>query len=423
MTGAKGGLPEPKRVAEITPEHLVKGMLNVVIFGPGRGEAILLMLPDGSVGIVDGCGEPRSKDGRGDPVRELLAHLERERQDSELSLRFVCLTHPHDDHYGGLGRLLQAYEGRVDEVWCPFQTGDHYIDAYRSWLDHCKEPAEQPDRDSLRGLDRAFHEMRRRHTDTAPKPRIFKQGTPLLNSRRRMDGAVLRIFGVGPSDADIQDAQDALVATLSALTSGTRRSLFDPNDASGALLVRWGKAQVLLAGDLTRGRDALHGWQCTQSDIRDRVQVVNVAHHASAGAHYVDLWAKMKPALAIVTPFQGASNNQPPRPADIDRLLDSNADVVITARPKWVESQDDTGTALPVPVGGGLQPQSLQAPSRGRRAPGNGILSTVPAPGFDARRNAAAVALDRHGTIHQLVLAGEADLYRHSRTRDEDAAP
>jgi hypothetical protein len=32
-------------------------------------------------------------------------------------LAFVCLTHPHEDHYSGLSQILEAFEGRIDEFW------------------------------------------------------------------------------------------------------------------------------------------------------------------------------------------------------------------------------------------------------------------------------------------------------------------
>lgn len=412
MTRAKPRVPTPRWVEEILPAHIRPGALNIVVFGPGRGEAILVVLPDGRIGVVDGCREP-DKHGRGDPVRELLEQLNRERRErnqSELRLSFVCLTHPHDDHYGGLGRLLQAYQTRVDEVWCPFETGDRYAEQYRKWAELIRKPAEQPDRDALKGLGRVFDEMRRQHIEGTPKPRTLHEGMALLCDK--VKGTELSISGVGPSTADTRDAQSALYADLlvASEASGRGSPRFDPNDASGALLIRWGNAQVLLAGDLTRGKDALRGWQSAMGSITGPVQVVNVAHHASAGAHHEELWAMMEPALAIVTPFQGARGSQPPRPADIDRLAESNAEVVITARPAW--NWDEPGVTLPVPEGHDQRRQ----PARGRR-PKNNVLPSSPAPGFDARRNAAAVALSRRGTILQLVLAGEANLYRHSRTR------
>ena len=389
-------LPEPEWVDEILPRHLERGLLSIIVFGPGVGESVVVCLPNGSVGVVDGCREPASTgaNGDGDPVRELLRHLQVE------TLRFVCLTHPHDDHYRGLGRLLDAYGERVEEVWCPLETGDRYAATLVKYI-ACQRAGQGliPD-DDPKALDRAFRAMQPRRGASIPRPRLVLENTELL--RQTMNNGFLTIRGIGPSATDLKMANVALVKAIKE-SSGTH----DPNDASGALLIRWHKAQVLLAGDLTRGAGPLRGWNGVEAQITGRVQVVNVAHHASAGAHHDDLWTRMKPRLAIVTPFKNASGANPPRPADIARLIDSKARVVITARPSW--SWDDPAVQLPQPRRG--PPDVSESP----RAPKNGVLSKdaaqTPASPFNARRNAVAVSLDRHGTIRRVILSGQADFY------------
>jgi glyoxylase-like metal-dependent hydrolase (beta-lactamase superfamily II) len=131
-------VPAPEYVDEILPAHLPQGALSIAVFGPGRGEAIVVRLPDGSIGVVDGCREPTggAKDGRGDPVRELLRRIEKAGPvPTPFRLAFVCLTHPHDDHYPGLGRLLEAYERRVDHVWTVTQMTGKYARALPEWVE------------------------------------------------------------------------------------------------------------------------------------------------------------------------------------------------------------------------------------------------------------------------------------------------
>jgi beta-lactamase superfamily II metal-dependent hydrolase len=409
---------QPRRVDEILPEHLQKGLLNIVVFGPGRGEAIVVVLPDGQLGVVDGCREPEDHDsGRGDPVRELLAHISHHRDDRQMRLRFVCLTHPHDDHYGGLGRLLYAYQGRVDEVWSPVEVGDRYAQAYRKWLELSQEPSVVQDREILRGLDRVLAAMRSQDAHGHPRPRHLDQDK-LLVRPTKMYGAELSIWGVAPSATDLRLGLDALIERLRALEQpnppSNSSSSFDPNDASGALLLCWGKTRVLLAGDLTQGAHPHRGWQSARASIQGPVQIVNVAHHASEGAHDGELWTEMRPRLAIVTPFKNAKDNQPPKPGDIKRLLASNARVVITTRPKW--NWEETADTLPIPDPAGNVLRS-SSPARRRGAPKNDILGATDAPSFDDRRNAVATAIDRHGAIRSLVLAGQANLYHPVGTK------
>jgi hypothetical protein len=211
----------------------------------------------------------------------------------------------------------------------------------------------------------------------------------------------LTVCGVGPSPVSLELAQHALVQAVQENDHGR----FDPNDASGALLIRWGRAQVLLAGDLTRGRGPQCGWNDAKRCIRGEVHVVNVAHHASAGAHHDELWQTMQPTLAIVTPFQNAARNQPPRPSDIDRLASDGTRVVITARPQW--DRTDQAATLPGP-----EPRAPTTPAGNSRSG----LRMIPAPGPNALRNAAAVSLDPSGRICKLLLSGSARLYQNSRT-------
>jgi hypothetical protein len=172
---------------------------------------------------------------------------------------------------------------------------------------------------------------------------------------------------------------------------------------------------VVLAGDLVHDNDdPLRGWRIIHDDnhVGDTpVQVVNVAHHASAGAHYHPLWQAMAPQLAIVTPYQNASGSNPPRPADIGRLLDSGSEVVVTSKPNWDRNRGDG--PWPVIDPGKEQAPAEHTPRRRRRRPsaGHANLVTSAARKHLARRNAVAVTLDHDGAIQSITLAGAAAFY------------
>ncbi|WP_437525470.1 MBL fold metallo-hydrolase [Sorangium sp. So ce726] len=394
-------MPSPEYATEILPEHLPDGMLSIAVFGPGEGEAIVVRLPDGSIGVVDGCREPRdgNPEGIGDPVRELLTKLEASSPKSHnFTLEFVCLTHPHTDHYRGLGRLIEAYAGRIRHLWTVTHATPKYERALPEWLELIRT-GDAPDAGDLEGLTRvlaAFHEEKKRVQTLNPSG--FSQLShqkPLF--RRAMHGHELAIDACGPADDDIDDAQKELTEILDvAAKCGTISRKHDPNLTSGALLLRWGSAAVLLAGDLLRGRGLHSGWQRVRGHITGEVQVVNVAHHASEAAHDNTLWASMRPALAIVTPFKLGKVPNPPRPEQIAALA-RTAVVAITSPPEW----------------GGERNRPFPLRSRGRRnfAAKNGVITIVPKAGDSARRNAVGVTLDAAGGIRRLVLTGSADVY------------
>lgn len=377
------GLPLPERVDRIEPCHLVEGLLNVVVFGPGRGEASLVRLPDGQIGIVDGCGEPDpgAADGRGDPMRELLNALEENGGGPEpFRLAFVCLTHPHDDHYGGLGRLLARYRRRIDRICTVPLCNDRWREALMHWVSTLSSKDEPSDR-LRQGLDRFLTEFQDALRDDVSIT-LLTAGTRLPISAGSHQ---VSITACGPSGADVMHSQNALSKFEGALRASAK---FDPNRVSAALTLRWDRAGVLLAGDLVNeGECNNRGWFEACNYIDHEIQVVNAAHHASAEAHHDPLWQRLKPKLVIVTPFKKAERGQPPRPEMIN-LLAADATVAITSPPLWA------------------------ALSGGPPVARNPALVVAAPPKYADRKNAVAVALDRDGTIRRLVLAGKADLYR-----------
>jgi hypothetical protein len=387
-------------VKQLRPEHLPDGMLSIAVFGPGKGEAIVVRLPDGSVGVVDGCREPRDDGGRGDPVRELVDAFARvSRIPDAFRLSFVCLTHPHDDHYAGLGRLLEAYAGRIDEVWSVLHTTPRYAQALHEWLAATRGgEISLPDDANPRGLARVIEQLHAAHQKYGSAP--YNVGAGQLLRSASLRGHQFVAMACGPSHKDLIDATDELLFLLQQKAEGLEpRIEHDPNRTSGAILLRWGDAAILLTGDLLCGADPRSGWLAARKYVTHQVQVVNVSHHASVEAHDATLWEIMKPRLAIVTPFKMAAGNQPPRPDQIAAIASTSV-VAITSPPAW--------------PGGTLESaRPMDAHSRSRRSvkPKNSVLSLEPTRAHGDISNAIAVSLDPTGRIVSFVLAGEADVY------------
>ncbi|HSP80934.1 MAG TPA: MBL fold metallo-hydrolase, partial [Myxococcaceae bacterium] len=396
-------VPEPTRVDKVLPEHLADEALSLVVFGPGKGEAQVVVLPDGRVGVVDGCREPSSPGG--DPVREFLAALDQRAslRGESFRLAFVCLTHPHDDHYAGLGRLLQAYRGRVDAVWSVSKVGDRYAEALSSYVGatHAgRKPL--PDDAKVRGLERVLHEFIEAYERQGSRLRQVSQSKSLL--KETVHTRRLKISACGPADRDVDKAQLALVKGIEdLLVEGEHAVGFDPNATSGALVIRWGDAGMLLGGDLLCARGDIRGWEDVWHEIEPPIQVVKVAHHASAEAHHDGLWQRLGAPLAIVTPFKDARGSMPPRPEQISRLA-RDAVVAISSVPDWPPGCSDHPQSLyPVP----RPPRSRQGGAKAR----NGVLPMASNPGPVDAHNAVAVSLDPTGKLVRFVLAGGANVY------------
>ncbi|HRI72780.1 MAG TPA: MBL fold metallo-hydrolase, partial [Polyangium sp.] len=341
--------------------------------------------------------------GLGDPVRELLNRMKPSR------LLFACLTHPHDDHYAGLGRLVEHYKKRIDHIW-NVDLGGPALKALLATQVRMRARKESlPDADSPKGLERVitrFSEAQKQH---GSRPNILHAGIPLLK-HAQTDGVTVTACGPAPVD---------MIRLRESLYEAVERSIergeavdrdFDPNIASGALLLRWEQAGVLLAGDLLCGMHEDSGWRHAFDHVDGPVQVVNVAHHASEEAHDGTLWAKMSPALAIVTPFNyGATHHftrngipgkrkYPPRPEQI-ALLAKSCTVAITSPPHW----EDESNAPRATRGVSAKTEFGEK---------NDALTITPSSETkNSHRNAVAVSLDATGTICSFVLAGQADVY------------
>jgi beta-lactamase superfamily II metal-dependent hydrolase len=357
----------------IRAEHLPDGKLSVAIFGPGEGESIVVRLPDGRVGVVDGCAQAHY-----DPVQALLNALEVKQ------LAFVALTHPHEDHYRGLAELIARFEPM--ELWKP-PASARSLNALLAVAPELPALAKGQDKSQLQGFLKALQAHRKLR-------RVRRLGAQTELLRADVLKHPLRVVACGPAENDTDQADEDIYKAMLAINAKEKVGRgMDPNRASGAILVEWGEARVLLAGDLCGSQGVAHGWSWLTDQLRARVQVVSVAHHASEAAHHEAIWDQMAPQIAIVTPFMHAQSKQPPRRDMLATLRDDpgGCAVVVTARPAWAKTAEPSGS----PEAAGLLPTRVPA-SR------NGALSEACAANASGEHG-CAVALNADGSIHSAV--------------------
>ncbi len=245
-----------------------KPALQVSVLDIGQGDAILLQASDGTRALIDGGPDP-----------DLLVRRLDERiplWDRHLDL--VLLTHPHEDHSGGLAGLLPRY--RIDRI---AETG---MPSEGAGVRELRSAAARA------GVDRVR-----------------------LTQGDELDVGVAHLEVLWPPRERLPQVT---------LTDG--RAI---NDTSIVLAVSVGRQRMLLTGDIEDDRD--QDLLPVLPDDGRRWDLLKVAHHGSATASSAPLLDRLRPRLAAIS--VGADNRYGhPAPSTLDRLAASGARIWRTDR-------------------------------------------------------------------------------------------
>ncbi len=228
------------------------GRLTVAFLDVGQGDAALLKFPDGKTMLIDAGPKTRTYDAGERVILPFIKHSGVRKIDVAL------VTHPHDDHIGGLAYLIKN-----------IQTGEVLESGQRYSSDIKREC------DSLIGAKGIAH-------------RIAHAGEQI----NEFDGA--RVYVLHPNSRFVSPKGESFDA--------------NPNDGSVVLKVVYGKCAVLFMGDVDQPAE----WAITEiyGDFL-KSDILKVAHHGSITSSTPQFVLKSKPMYAVISVGKFNSFNHP----------------------------------------------------------------------------------------------------------------
>lgn len=289
--------------------------LEVSIFGPGRGESIVLHLGSGRWIVVDSCVDQQNQSV------SALDYLTKIGVDVANDVRMIVATHAHDDHFAGISSIFEACTSAV------FVISDALVN--EDFLAMAKADAK-----SSAGLRASAYSEFRAIFKTAEKRRNYTTGFRPLRHASESDllltlqavGALpeVRVSALSPSEHAKTRALQILADNfIKAQTSRSKLSRLNPNEASIALWIEAGATNVLLGADLLKGPRGC-GWHAVVNtfDPPSPASLYKVAHHGAESSHHQEAWDKLLTdnPLAVLAPFRNGDIDLP-KPSDVTRIL------------------------------------------------------------------------------------------------------
>ncbi|MFI5957743.1 MBL fold metallo-hydrolase [Cryptosporangium sp. NPDC051539] len=299
--------------------------IEVSIFGPGKGESIVVHLGDNHWIVVDSC---RDQTNGEIPPLAYLNSMEVALKDA---VRLVVGTHAHDDHIAGLSSVYEACEASSFVCSAALSTDEFYA------------LAEDDERVGSLVRERVYREYRSIFDIARTRPRSLQGRRPLIRATERLSLLSIPVQDTQAEILAISPSQEALTRSIRKLADGAlrlgelpRSPAADPNELAVALWITVGNRSILLGADLLKGPVGC-GWQGALDWHRParKAEVVKVPHHGAPNAHWAPMWADLAvpEPLALLAPYRGGKTKRP-APDDIVRILELTPDAYITASPR-----------------------------------------------------------------------------------------
>jgi hypothetical protein len=298
---------------------------EISIFGPGKGESILVHLGKNEWIIVDSCVD------QVDNSIPALKYLETIGVDPAGAVKVVLGSHAHDDHIAGISRIFAACESATF-VCSSALTREEFFAVLE--IDSLQVSLRSRIRREYQGVFATVKERGRRQDGLKPL-RTANEGRVLFERQGSRSHVRALVKCLSPSDEAFFRAVQALAAAypVSGQLRGTPPA--DPNELAIALWVECGDTTVLLGSDLTIG-PAGCGWQAVLATFapNSKASLFKIPHHGSPNAHHPSVWGSLVDSpVAILAPYR-AGRRPLPAESDIERIKAVSSELHSAASPK-----------------------------------------------------------------------------------------
>ena len=310
-----------------TPPHFDE--FEVSVFGPGRGECILVHLGYNEWCMIDSC------IGSGRSVPAAVEYLREIGQASLQGVLLVLATHWHDDHIGGIADCLREFTNA--KFACSTALGhEQFLTLVQL---QTKSLQGNSGVDEFGKVLNVLRERRLGEINSSKVAPIFAiQDRPLMHREDPGRAFSATITAHSPSDVTVRLALNK-IAELMPRTNQPQRRITNrpPNESSVVLMIEVGDRRALLGADLEHSGQLGEGWLAilNSSQLKHRpAQIFKVPHHGSPNADCPEVWEGLliPDPIAVLTPFTPGRGL--PQERDISRLKTRTTNLLCTAEPK-----------------------------------------------------------------------------------------
>jgi Metallo-beta-lactamase superfamily len=292
---------------------------EVSLIGPGYGESIIVHLGDGEWMIIDSCIQKLEEGGTQSAA---VAYLREIGVDPVAQVSRVVATHWHDDHIGGLSKVIDDCASA--EFCCAMALREpEFLGFAAAYAEADPSPIARSTREIVDILE---------VLEGRGKTPAFLVSDTLV---RRTDRNV-SVYALSPSNERIRDFLARAAANMPALNATrTRMGDMSPNAIAVAMFIDLGTDAVLLGADVEETPGGAWSTIVVSSEAMrgHRSSVYKVAHHGSETAECPAIWETLLlPApFAILTPYSRGSK---PLPSEemVERVLRRTPHAYSTAR-------------------------------------------------------------------------------------------